>query len=199
MLCVGLTGSIGSGKTTVANMFADLGSTIIDADLIARQVTQPGTRAYHAIVHHFGVEILTSKKTLDRTKLRQIIFNDGEARKWLEKTLHPVILDTIRDQLKKVTTPYCIVVIPLLVETFPIIDFLNRICVVDAPIEICMRRIMQRDQTDISHIQAIISAQSPREQRLQLADEIIANDQDLTSLQTQVKKLHQQYLQMTSS
>ena len=132
-MVIGLTGGIGSGKTTVANFFAQWGIAIIDADVIAREVTEPGSKGFDAVVAHFGEDILNASGELDRKKLRHIIFKNPEAKAWLENTLHPLILNAIREQIRCVTSPYCVAVIPLLTETSFSIDFLDRICRRDAP------------------------------------------------------------------
>jgi len=199
IFCVGLTGGIGSGKTTVANFFAQLGITVIDADVIAREVTEPGAPAYNPIVEHFGQDIVTAQGQLDRKKLRRIIFENNLAKVWLENLLHPLILRTMRERIDQVTSPYCIMVIPLLVETAFSIDFLDRICVVDAPEALRKQWAAQRDQTSPAEIEAVIAAQSARERRLALADDLIINNHDLAALETQIKKLHSQYLQMASA
>lgn len=192
--CVGLTGGIGSGKTTVAHFFAELGITVIDADSIAREVTAPGTPDLTAIASHFGADILTPAGALDRKKLRQIIFNDAREKIWLEQRLHPLILNLMRARIRHVSSPYCILVIPLLAEVRESIDFLDRICVVDAPELLRKQWAAQRDQVSPSEIEAIMSNQYAEQQRLALADDIITNHSDLQTLQTQVQKLHQHYL-----
>lgn len=195
-MVVGLTGGIGSGKTTVANFFAEYGATVIDADLIAREVTEKGAVGYAAIVAHLGQPVLTKAGELDRKKLRSIIFKDKEVKEWLESLLQPLILQIMREKLKMVTSPYCVMVIPLLTETNFNVDFLDRICVVDTPENRRRQWASQRDQVSEENIELIISAQSTREKRLALADDIIANNRDLAFLKSQVKKLHHQYLQM---
>lgn len=199
IFCVGLTGGIGSGKTTVADAFAKLGATVIDADVIAREVTVQGTPGYRAIAKHFGAGMLTSTAELDRQKLRSLVFQDAEAKHWLENLLHPLILQAIREQISRATTPYCIIVIPLLVETAVTVDFLDRICVVDAPETLRIQWASQRDQVPPADIRAVMAGQSSREQRLAVADDVVVNDGDLAALEKQVKKLHRQYLQIAAA
>ncbi len=198
VLKVGLTGGIGSGKSVVAGMFAKLGTEIIDADIIAKEITQPGQRAYQLIIKHFGIDILTKDKQLNRKQLRQLVFNDTKQKIWLEKTLHPLILQQIVERIQKVNSPYCIIIIPLLAEAWPEIDFIDRVCVVEAPENLRKQWAANRDQAALLEIEAIVANQSSSAQRLALADDIIHNDQDIPALQIQVHKLHQQYLQMTT-
>ena len=197
-MVIGLTGGIGSGKTTVANFFAQWGIAVIDADVIAREVTEPGSKGYDAVVAHFGEDILSASGGLDRKKLRSTLFKNPQAKTWLENTLHPLILNAMRDQIKRVSSPYCVAVIPLLAETSFTIDFLDRICVVDAPEASRKKWAARRDLVSPTDIDLIIAAQSAREKRLAIADDVIINDQDLDFLKAQVKKLHLQYLQMAA-
>jgi dephospho-CoA kinase len=196
---IGLTGGIGSGKTTVANFFAQWGIAVIDADVIAREVTEPGSKGYDAIVVYFGKDILNASGGLDRKKLRSTVFKNPQAKIWLENTLHPLILNAMRDQIVRVSSPYCVAVIPLLAETSFTVDFLDRICVVDAPEASRKQWAARRDQVSPTDIDLIIAAQSAREKRLAIADDVIINDQDLDFLEAQVKKLHLQYLQMAAA
>ncbi len=193
MFCVGLTGGIGSGKSTAAHFFSQLGVEVIDADEIARKITAPNSPGLSAIVKHFGPEILINHD-LDRKKLRAIIFSNLQEKQWLESTLHPLILDEISQLIQKIRSPYCVVVIPLLLESQLSFDFLNRICVVDAPLDKRRQWAASRDQTSLAEIDTIIATQASRECRLDLADDIIVNNQDLKNLKSQVKRLHQQYL-----
>lgn len=189
MLIIGLTGGIGSGKTTVANQFASYGVPIIDADVIARDITLPNTFAFNEIIKHFGQHLLTQHGTLDRSALRQIIFNQPQERIWLENLLHPIIRDQIEQQIAQILAPYCIIIIPLLfeVESYP---FINRILVVDSPPNMQIERVIQRDKTDQTQVEAIIKTQVSREFRLKGAQDIIVNDGSVTDLHQQVEKLH---------
>ncbi|MCW5584393.1 MAG: dephospho-CoA kinase, partial [Gammaproteobacteria bacterium] len=161
MLVIGLTGGIGSGKSTVANLFAEQGVPVIDADVIAREITAPNKPAFSSIVKHFGQSILNPDGTLDRTKLRQIIFHNPKQRLWLEKLLHPQIRNEMQQQIAKMTAPYCIAVIPLLLEV-EFFSFINRILVVDAPESAQIRRVMLRDHMSQPDIEAILKTQAPR-------------------------------------
>lgn len=195
--CIGLTGGIGSGKTTVANLFATLGVPIIDADVIAHQITRPHAIAYRQVVMHFGTTILNPDNTIDRQKLRHIVFENHTEKKWLENILHPLIRQKMRDEINKINFPYCICVIPLLTESSGI-DFIDRILVVDTPIDIQMERAKKRDNASAKDIQKIIDAQASHTARLKIADDVLMNDLDLNSLENKVLSLHQSYLSVSS-
>ncbi len=201
ILRVGLTGGIGSGKTTVANFFRKLGITIIDADLISRELTRPLTDGYHSIVNHFGTDILlTDSLEIDRAKLRKIIFKDQQAKQWLENMLFPLILTSMRKQAQALTvTPYCILVIPLLAENILDIDFLDRICVVDTPDNLRKEWAAKRDQVTTEDIEKIMTEQSSREHRISIANDIIINNHDLSALEFQVLSLHHKYLDLAKN
>lgn len=193
MLTIGLTGGIGSGKTTVANIFAKLGVPIIDADVIAHQITTPNDNAYNDIIQHFGKTILNPDSTIDRKKLRHIIFENRIEKKWLENLLHPIILSAMKNEIKKVKTPYCICVIPLLAESSGI-DFVDRVLVVDSPLEKQLLRAKQRDDTTNEMIQKIIDSQANQATRLKIADDVLINDGDLIELEKKISALHRYYL-----
>lgn len=195
MLTIGLTGGIGSGKSTVANFFSELGIEIIDADQMARTVVQPGAPAYENIVAHFGPEILDAKQHIERKKLRNRIFKDPDERKWLENLLHPLIRQAMRERAKTVKSPYCIMVIPLLVETKPN-KIIDRVLVIDAAEEQQIAWAQQRDKLDLAQIKAVLKAQATRSQRLAAADDVIFNDADFNRLREQVADLHQRYLKL---
>ena len=196
MLRVGLTGGIGSGKSAVADIFAELGVPIIDADVIAREVTAREQPVLQELADFFGADILTESHELDRSKLRDIIFADPIQRKWLEEKLHPLIRSSIKSQIKHLSSPYCIAVIPLLVES-PSIDYIDRVLVVDVEPDIQIARASQRDNKDPKHIAAIMQSQSQRDERLAIADDVIHNDSTLEALRKQVLILHQMYLELT--
>jgi dephospho-CoA kinase len=195
MLKIGLTGGIGSGKSTVAKLFADLGAPIIDADELARQVTVPGTQTLQTIAQHFGQSILKKDRTLDRAKLADIVFHNKSERLWLEQLLHPLIQKEMLRQIIKLNAPYCILVIPLLAETKNV-HFLDRIVVVDAAEELQIQRVQARNQLSLPQIKAILQSQTSREERLKMADDIIKNESSLEALTKAVRDLHEKYLKL---
>jgi dephospho-CoA kinase len=197
MFVVGLTGGIGSGKTAVSDRFKAKGITVVDADVVAREVVEPGTAALASIAGHFGQDILRADGTLDRAALRTKVFQDDSERQWLERLLHPLIGESIFNQLAAATSPYAIFVSPLLIETSQR-QLAQRILVVDVPVETQIARTMQRDNNDEAQVRAIVAAQATREQRLAHADDVIVNDQGLAHLDSEVERLHQQYLQMAN-
>lgn len=194
---VGLTGGIGSGKTTVSNLFAELGAEIIDADIVARQVVEKGSPLLAKIVEHFGQQILTAEKELDRTALRQIVFNNEAEKNWLNNLLHPAIRAEMVKKLQESTACYVLWVVPLLIEN-KLTEFCDRILVVDVSPEIQLERATKRDQSKVETIQKIMDSQVSREERLSYADDVIENnlplEQSLPKIRQQVEVLHQQYL-----
>lgn len=199
MLVVGLTGGIGSGKSTVARIFAEHGVPIIDADVVAREVTTPEKPAFASIVQHFGKEIVLSDGSLDRSKLRHIIFNDSKQRLWLENLLHPLIRNEMHEQLAALSAPYVIAVIPLLLEV-EFYSFINRILVVDTSEPTQIERVMARDKSSSREdIMGIVKSQANRKDRIAKAHDIIVNDGTLEDLIPQINKLHQTYLQISET
>ncbi len=196
-LVVGLTGGIGSGKTTVANGFAELGVPLIDADLIARELVEPGQAALDEIRTVFGPGCLTAEGRLDRAHIQQRIFNDKTLRLRLEAILHPVIRKRIKALITDVRTAYCIVVIPLLLETGQN-DLVDRILVIDAPEEEQIKRVAARDKLSHNAIIKIMHTQADRETRLANADDIIVNNSGLETLTSQIQTLHRRYLELSN-
>lgn len=190
---LGLTGGIGSGKSAVAQHFIDLGVHLVDADHAARWVVEPGRPALRKIAEHFGDEVLQADGTLNRTALRQLIFQDEPQRRWLENLLHPLIGAEIASFLSKAQSPYAILVSPLLVESGQH-RMTQRVLVVDTPEHLQLERTMRRDQSSEEQIRAIIQAQASREERLRHADDILNNDRDLNWLHNEVERLHHFYL-----
>jgi dephospho-CoA kinase len=197
MLVVGLTGGIGSGKSTVAELFGQKAVELIDADVIAREVVAPGEPALQEIAQHFGSEVLDSDGSLRRKKLRELVFADPAERIWLEQLLHPLIHATIKQRIAECTTRYCLLVSPLLLETTQH-ELVDRILVVDVARETQLRRTAERDGGPRKTVEAIIDAQVSREIRCKNADDIISNDGDLDDLVNQVNQLHDRYLQLAT-
>lgn len=194
-LVIGITGGIGSGKSTVADHLAGKGITVVDADQAARVVVEPQTDALNAIASHFGKQILKADGSLDRRALREIIFLDEIERRWLEALLHPLIKIEIRHQLEASCSLYTILVSPLLLETDQY-KLANRIAVVDIPAELQLQRAMARDGIDQSQAEAIIKAQADRTARLAKADDVIDNSGTPEALHKVLDILHQQWLTM---
>lgn len=192
MLVIGLTGGIGSGKSTVTHLFEELGVPVIDTDQLARDVVIPGRPALTAIIHRFGDSILNQDGSLNRTELREQIFQFPAHREWLEELLHPLIRHEMAIRLKQLNTPYCLVSIPLLFETAPN-ALIQRILVVDTPEPLQISRTLKRDQTSPEQIQQIMQRQVSRQQRLAGADDIVYNDLDFDHLKQQVQRLHQKF------
>jgi len=192
MLVIGLTGGIGSGKSTVAKMFVALGVPVIDMDQIARQVVEPGQTALTQITHEFGASILDTDGRLNRRKLRELIFESVENRRSLEAILHPLIRQETQRQISKLDAAYCIVVIPLLLESNQR-TLVDRILVVDVPEVLQITRTMQRDHVSTSDVQKILAAQVNRSSRLAAADDVIDNSAGLEQVRIRVAELDQQY------
>ncbi|MEC9191817.1 MAG: dephospho-CoA kinase [Pseudomonadota bacterium] len=198
MFVVGLTGGIGSGKSTVAGMFAALEIDLIDADVAAREVVAPGTTALAEIVEHFGPDILMADGSLDRRGLRRIIFHQKQEKHWLETLLHPLIRRWLTQQISDRRSAYCLLISPLLLETGQA-EMVDRILVVDVSVETQIARTLARDGVEESTVRAIIAAQIGRNQRLEHGDDIIDNSLPLHTLRQRVETLHQQYLAMAKA
>lgn len=192
---VALTGGIGSGKSTVANVFANLGIHVIDADVIARQVVEPGTPALKAIVSHFGAEMRLADGSLNRRQLRERIFADAAEKTWLNALLHPLIQQETQRQMQQATSPYVLWVVPLLVEN-QLWQKADRVLVVDVSEETQLRRTMQRDHVSEAHAKQILAAQVTREKRLAVADDVIDNNGAPDAIALDVARLHARYLQL---
>ena len=195
MKIAGLTGGIGSGKSTVARLFGELGVHWVDADDVAREVVEPGTPALERIAKHFGEQILTSEGALDRAQLRGIVFQQPEERAWLESLLHPIIREELIRQLspQNYEPPYVLLVSPLLLETDQH-ELVDRIIVIDVPKDVQLERTMARDTNTREQVERIIATQMSREDRLARADEVIDNDRPLDDVTRQVRELHERLL-----
>ena len=196
MLVIGLTGGIGSGKTTVANEFAKLGITLVDADLLAREVVEPGSSALVAIAERFGSDILDSNGALKRTELRHIVFANKDHKLWLEQLLHPLIRELMLSRIQSANSPYCLLVSPLLLETGQS-TLVQRVLVVDVSPETQVKRTLKRDNSNAETIKAIMAAQIDRESRLNKAQDVINNDGGIDELKSKVLALHHQYLELS--
>ncbi len=194
---VGLTGGIGSGKTAVSDRFAALGITVVDADVIARAVVEPGTPALAAIRERFGEAILLPDGRLDRPALRQRVFSHPDDKRWLEQLLHPLIGEATMQALAGATSPYVLLVSPLLLES-GMQAVCNRVLVVDVPETTQLERTMQRDNNTREQVAAIMASQADRASRRARADDIIDNDGSLDALHAKVDALHRHYLQLAA-
>lgn len=193
---VGITGGIGSGKTTVANMFATRGVPIIDTDQIAHQLTASGGAAIPEIRKQFGPTFLTSEGALNRARMSDFIFQDVAEKIRLESILHPLIWNETEQTAAKVNNPYLIFVVPLLVENSSWQQRVNRVLVIDCPEDLQVKRVMQRSKLKESQVQAIMAAQVPRHVRLAAAHDVILNQEKPSMLEPQVEKLHNLYMHL---
>lgn len=195
---VGLTGGIGSGKTTIADMFAARGAAVIDTDRIAHQLTAPNGLAIPAIRTQFGDRFLTPEGAMDRAKMRAHVFTDPMAKARLESILHPLIRGETEQAAMHASGPYVMLVIPLLVESGTWKQRLSRVLVVDCPEDLQKQRVMLRSRLTESQVEAIMAAQASRAARLAAADDVIANDGDMPKLIPQVEHLHALYCSLAS-
>lgn len=198
MLVIGLTGGIGSGKTAASDYLASKGICVVDADLAARIVVEPGQPALAAIRQRFGDGVIQADGALDRRALREIVFADSSARKDLEAITHPAIGAEIVRQLSASTSAYTLLVSPLLLESSQH-KLAHRILLIDVPEEVQLRRTASRDRVAEAQVKAIIAAQMPREEKRRRADDIVINDADLAALHQQLDALHETYLKMAKS
>ncbi|QIJ03068.1 dephospho-CoA kinase [Shewanella chilikensis] len=192
---IGLTGGIGSGKTTVANLFAEQGIVLVDADIIAREVVAKGSDGLKQIGDKFGPQMLTPDGCLDRAALREQIFHHPQDREWLNALLHPMIRSRMLEQLEMAASPYVIMVVPLLFEN-GLDKLADRTLVVDISPKLQLQRTIERDMVSKEQVQNIINSQSDRQSRLDKADDVIDNQGEIDALQAQVLALHNKYLQL---
>ncbi len=198
MYVVAITGGIGSGKTTVANQFAELGIEVVDADVIAREVVEPGTPALAAIADHFGSEVITPDGQLDRRRLRERVFTDPQAKGWLNALLHPLIRTEMQHQCAAARSPYCLLVVPLLVEN-RLTALANRVLVIDVDEATQIERTCRRDGVSREQAQAILAAQASRAQRLAAADDVLDNQNGTPeAIKSRILALHETYLAFAS-
>ena len=198
MYVVAITGGIGSGKTTVANQFSALGIEVVDADLIAREVVEPGTPALAAIASHFGPGILDEQGRLDRRALRERIFSDPAAKSWLNALLHPIIRSEMLRQCAAANSPYCLLVVPLLVEN-RLTELADRVLVIDVDEATQIERTCRRDGVSREQAQAILASQASRSERLAMADDVLDNQSGTTeTIRERILALHETYLAFAS-
>lgn len=187
---VGLTGGIGSGKTTVSDLFAKLGITIADADVVARTIVEPGRAAHSAIKERFGEPILLEDGFLNRAKLREIIFSNQEDRRWLERQTHGPIMQMLGEIIESATSPYSILVLSAGAGRSPLI---NKMLVVDTAVELQISRVTMRDSNSRQQVESIMASQPIREERLAWADNVIGNEGSVDQLEQEVLNLHHYY------
>ncbi len=193
---VGVTGGIGSGKSAATAEFEKLSITVVDADVVARQVVMPGTPCLQAIAEHFGNQLLTEGGELNRKALRQRVFSNPREKEWLNKLLHPAIRQELISQLEQADSPYVILSAPLLLEN-GLEKYCQRVLVVDVPESLQISRTIQRDDSPKKEVEAIMKAQLSRSERLEKANDVLNNDGSLEQLKQQVLQLHQRYLAAT--
>ncbi len=195
-LVIGLTGGIASGKTTVANLFKQqFKIDIVDADIVAREVVEPGTQGLNAIIEHFGKDIVRDDKMLDRAKLRERIFSNPEEKAWLNNLLHPIIREKMLEDLQQVTSDYALLVVPLLIEN-KLESLCDRVLVVDVDPNTQISRTMKRDNVSEDQAKAILASQASRQERLDMADDVVKNNPDDPELLLQITDLHEKFLAM---
>ena len=192
-----LTGGIASGKTAVSDCFARLGAAVIDTDVIARAIVEPGQPALLQISREFGPGFLDPEGRLDRRRMREAIFSEPALKSKLEAILHPLIATEVLQQIEQLDAPYCILVIPLYAESSAY-SWIDRVLVVDVSEDIQTERVMARDRISCEQAQSILNAQASRQARLALADDVIDNSGTLTELESRVKALHQKYLELAN-
>ena len=195
---VGLTGGIGSGKSAAADLLAARGALVVDTDQIAHQLTAPGGAAMEPIREAFGNGVVAADGALNRPAMRALAFEDPDARKRLEAILHPMIRAESERQCRAATTPYVVLVVPLLIESGTYRERVRRLCVVDCPEDVQVQRVMQRSGLEERQVRAIMAAQASRAERLAAADDVIDNSAGYAELAVQVERLHGAYLRLAS-
>jgi dephospho-CoA kinase len=196
-LRIGLTGGIASGKSTVAELFADLGVAVIDTDVIAREVVQPGQPALIEIRRFFGDSVFKNDGTLDRSALRQLIFSDDAARAQLEAILHPLIQEETIQRVNAASGSYIVIVVPLLADS-PLREHIDRVLVVDCDEATQIERLLTRDAETEDQARRILAAQASREHRLQIADDVIHNNSTIEAISTQLSAIHDRYIALAN-
>ncbi len=195
MFVVGLTGGIGSGKTIASDRFEELGVKVVDADIASRVVVEIGKPALSSIEGEFGSDVISDDGSLNRAKLREIIFKDDEAKSWLESLLHSLIGQHFLDEIASATSSYVILVSPLLFETTQF-QMCNRTLLIDVPKDIQILRTAKRDKVPESQVEKIIASQMDRDQKIGKADDVIVNDGEIGDLISKIDKIHQRYIEL---
>jgi dephospho-CoA kinase len=198
MLVIGLTGGIGSGKSSVARIFAALGATVIDTDEIAHRLTAKDTPALAAIIEQFGSSYQLPDGNLDRARLRKQVFSDHAAKEKLESLLHPLIKQQVISEMAKAHGPYLVLVIPLFFETGAYRNLVDRVLVVDCDENQQISRTMSRSKLSAEEVRTIMALQTPRAERIKQADDILSNRDNHADLEERAKELHQHYLTLAS-
>jgi len=196
-LRIGLTGGIASGKSTVSDMFADLGVVVIDTDLIAREVVQPGQPALIEIRSFFGDSVFNDNGTLNRSALRQQIFSNDAARVQLEAILHPLIQEETIQRINAASGSYVVIVVPLLADS-PLLEHIDRVLVVDCDEATQIERLLARDAETEDQARRMLAAQASREQRLQIADDVIHNNSTIEAISKQLSAIHDRYVALAN-
>jgi dephospho-CoA kinase len=196
---VGLTGGIGSGKSAAAQVFGELGTTVIDTDAIAHALTAPGGAAIAPIRAAFGADYITSEGALSRTRMRELVFADAAKKRQLESILHPMIRTQTSRLVQAAPGPYVVLMVPLLIESGEYRQRCQRILVVDCPEELQLARVTARSGLAAAQVRAIMANQVSRAERLAAADDVIDNSQDLAELRRQLEALHARYLQLAAA
>lgn len=195
---LGLTGGIGSGKTTVANLFAEQGIELVDADIVAREVVEVGSKGLEALSKHFGPHILNQDASLNRSALREIIFNNPAHRDWVNKLLHPMIRLQMLEQLNSAVSPYTILIAPLLFEN-DLDRLVNRTLLVDISPKEQIKRTSLRDAVSNDQVNKIIESQAPRLDKIKRADDVIDNHGEISALRSKVIALHNNYIKLSKN
>ena len=197
-MIIGLTGGIGSGKSTVATLFKDIGVDLIDADDLARDSLNINSEGYKLFIDEFGDKYLDENKNINRELIRKLIFNDSDAKSKLENIIHPIVRSGIETFIRNTKSNYCIIVVPLIFETNSS-KIYDRILVIDCDVDVQISRTSKRDNQVKSDIENIINKQATREQRLSIADDVIVNNGSLDLLRMEVLKIHKKYLEIVKN
>lgn len=192
-MIIGLTGGIGSGKSAAANFFQNEGISVIDTDQLARKVIEKDSDGYSKVLENFGTDILDNNKSIDRAKLREEVFHNNDKRKILESITHPLVRDLIFQKISSSTSPYSIIMVPLIFETHSAKNY-DRVLVIDCDVEIQLARAMARDENSADLIQKIIDSQCSRSERLSIANDVIPNNHSIEDLKKRSLAMHNFYL-----